>query len=243
MPTYHQRLHLAGTDRSGAPPGGAHTHGGGPARAAQWAEPEDVATAPDSAPLTAAQVARFHAERYLVLDGLFPPELIAQALAVNTADFPTPSADKPAADLQAARSTHALGSREFPFDEEHDAYNQLTLHPRALRCVAQLLGTADLRVTRSNTVLTKYGPSSTDSAGRDLPIQGFGRASGDQNLHQDYGNNTMLVPSSERPDCVAGICYLNHVEDSGGATGIVPYHPSLPKYGLGSETGANGGTA
>ena len=28
----------------------------------------------------------------------------------------------------------------------------------------------------------------------------------------------MLVPSDERPDCVAGICYLNHVEDGGGAT-------------------------
>ena len=32
----------------------------------------------------------------------------------------------------------------------------------------------------------------------------------------------MLVPSDERPDCVASICYLNHVEDGGGATGIVP---------------------
>ena len=38
----------------------------------------------------------------------------------------------------------------------------------------------------------------------------------------------MLVPSDERPDCVAGICYLNHVEDGGGATGIVPYDASLP---------------
>ena len=78
--------------------------------------------------------------------------------------------------------------------------------------------------------LTKYG-TGANAAPREAP----NKPSGDQGMHQDYGNNTMLVPSDERPDCVAGICYLNHVRDSGGATGVVPYHPSLPKYGMPAE--------
>ena len=32
----------------------------------------------------------------------------------------------------------------------------------------------------------------------------------------------MVFPSDHRPDAVATIFYMNHVEESGGATGIVP---------------------
>ena len=152
MSIHQQRQHLPHADRSGSPPGALHTDGGGATRPAQWAEPQDISAAPDSAPLTAAQVAQFQRERYLVLDGMYPAELIARAMAVNTTDFPTPSAAEPAAALAEASAEAPLGSREFPFDEAHDVYNLLTLHPRALRCVAQLVGTADLRITRSNTV-------------------------------------------------------------------------------------------
>ena len=224
--------------KSGAPPGGLHTDGGGSPRPAQWALPEDVSTSTDDTILTPEQVARWKRDRYLVLDGLWPAELIAEAVATAAAEFPDPSETHPAATLGEGQSGFGgIGTnREFPFDSEHDVYNMLTLHPRVLRCCSQLLGTSGLRLTRSNYG-AKYGAN-----GHELPRTEFdgGWPTGDQNMHCDFGNNTMLVPSRERPDCVAGICYLNRVEDGGGATGIVPYDPSLPE-GMPVETAGGWG--
>ena len=218
---------------TGAPPGGVHTEGGGPSREPRWAEPEDVSAAPDDCVLSAEQVEQWRTQRYLVLDGLFPAQLIAEAVACHTDEFPTPTPERPGAELavDAGGGFGGIGtSREFPFDEAHDVYNMLTLHPRALKACEQLLDTSDLRVTRSNYG-AKYGGGGFEKP-RTAPDQNGWDASvtGDQTMHWDYGNNTMLVPSAERPDCVAGICYLNHVEDGGGATGIVPYDPNLPTH-------------
>ena len=218
---------------TGAPPGGVHTEGGGPSREPRWAEPEDVSAAPDDCVLSAEQVEQWRTQRYLVLDGLFPAQLIAEAVTCHTDEFPTPTPERPGAELavDAGGGFGGIGtSREFPFDEAHDVYNMLTLHPRALKACEQLLDTSDLRVTRSNYG-AKYGGGGFEKP-RTAPDQNGWDASvtGDQTMHWDYGNNTMLVPSAERPDCVAGICYLNHVEDGGGATGIVPYDPNLPTH-------------
>jgi hypothetical protein len=186
-----------------------HTDGGAPTRAPRWAEPEDVSAAPDDAVLTAAQVAQWRTQRYLVLDGLYPSQLVEDTVRCHTEQFPTPTPEHTAAELAvgAGGGFGGIGTgREFPFDAEHDVYNMLTLHPRALKMCEQLLGTSDLRVTRSNYG-AKYGALGLEKP-RTAPNQNGwdGSVTGDQGMHWDYGNNTMLVPSDERPDCVAGIC-------------------------------------
>ena len=47
-------------------------------------------------------------------------------------------------------------SIQFPFPAEQMAANLVTLHPRLMTVVAQLLGTDDIMLTRSN-LSSKYG--------------------------------------------------------------------------------------
>jgi len=165
----------------GAPLNSLHTHGGGEPRAPQWAEPGDVSEAPDDAILTAAQVQQFREQRYLVLDGLYPSELVEQAVHCHTAHFPAPSPEHSAAELGNGHNGFGgIGTdREFPFDAEHDIFNMLTLHPRALSCCAQLLDTADLRVTRSNFG-GKYGANGHEVPRASFTVDG---PTGDQGIH------------------------------------------------------------
>ena len=152
-----------------------------------------LSLAPDDCVLSAEQVEQWRTQRYLVLDGLFPARLIAEAVACHTEEFPTPTPERPSAELagDAGGGFGGIGtSREFPFDVEHDVYNMLTLHPRALK--TQLLGTSDLRVTHSNYG-AKYGGRGFEKP-RTAPDQNGWDASvtGDQTMHWDFGNNTML---------------------------------------------------
>ena len=214
--------------RGGAPQG-VHTQDG---RAPCWAEPSPALGQGAASVLTPAQVQQWQEQRFVLVDGVWPADLIADAVRAHTDFFPDISPANSAAELaqgkdfRGRQSGFGGGNREqeFPFDSSSDldVFNQLTLHARALQAVGQLLGTDDLRVTRSNFV-AKIG-----SLGHEKPrtsfSDGFG-AVGDQPLHLDFRNNMLLVPSAHRPDAVAGILYLNRVEDAGGATGIVPYEP------------------
>ena len=188
-------------EQTGAPPGGVHTEGGGPSRQPRWAEPEDVSAAPDDCVLSAEQVEQWRTQRYLVLDGLFPAQLIAEAVACHTEEFPTPTPQRPSAELagDAGGGFGGIGtSREFPFDVEHDVYNMLTLHPRALKACEQLLGTSDLRVTRSNYG-AKYGGRGFEKP-RTAPDQNGWDASvtGDQTMHWCARPPTSLSQSVTR---------------------------------------------
>ena len=170
----------------GAPPGGLHTHGG-PPRPPRWAIAEDVSSRPDEAILTPAQVKQFREQRYLVLDGVYPEDLVQQGIACHTAHFPAPAADgSDTAELAEGHSGFGgIGTdREFPFDEEHNVFNTMTLHPRALSAAAQLLDTPVLRISRSNFG-GKYG-----AHGHDNPRQSFdgGWPTGDQNIHVSSAN-------------------------------------------------------
>ena len=230
--------------RDGAPQG-VHTQDGG---APRWVEPTLALRQGAPSVLTPAQVQQWKEQRFVVVDGIWPADLIADAVRAHTGFVPPISPDNPAAELvrgkdfRGRQTGFGAGNREqeFPFDsKELDAFNQLTLHPRALQAVAQLLGTNDLRVTRSN-----FG-AKIGALGHEKPRTsfrtGFGEV-GDQPMHLDFRNNMLLVPSAHRPDTVAGILYLNNVEDAGGATGIVPYEPGsvldrLPLELGESETG------
>jgi hypothetical protein len=98
---------------------------------------------------------------------------------------------------------------DFPFSRS--ALNGIVLHPRILRAAAQLLKVENEDVRfYGDVVLGKYGVSPPD---------------GDQDLHLDFGNNTLLVPPSSAPETVNVI--LNYSEDAietDGATRFVAEH-------------------
>lgn len=111
------------------------------------------------------------------------------------------------------------GVNDFPFDMP--AKNNVSVHPRLLRAVSQLLGTEEIRLSECQ-VWCKYGDYSQPQ-----PRLSSGQHEiGDQGHHLDYANGTLVVPPV--PSCrtvreeVALIVYLGTVEETGGATAVVP---------------------
>jgi hypothetical protein len=94
----------------------------------------------------------------------------------------------------------------------------MTIHPRAIAAVAQLMDTPQENVRLSQShVIARWGglvePDAAEGDEKHSVIQG------DQDIHVDYGNNTLLVPPRlPRPEAVACLCYYSDVEESGGAT-------------------------
>jgi hypothetical protein len=101
----------------------------------------------------------------------------------------------------------------------------VTLHPRLLRAVAQLLGNActDLRLTQSD-LWPKYGRSGRSGGDFD---------NADQRIHTDYPNHTLTHPPPwDEPEAVELILYLSAVEECEGATALVPRQgEDDPAYG------------
>jgi hypothetical protein len=106
------------------------------------------------------------------------------------------------------------------------AKNDVSVHPRLLRAIAQLLGTEDLRLSECQ-VWCKYGDY---NEAQPTPAEGEAAEEvhelGDQGHHLDYGNGTLVVPPvpSDRTtrEEVALIMYLGTAEETGGATAVVP---------------------
>eukprot|EP01050_Picozoa_sp_SAG11_P027221 SAG11_NODE_6804_length_1245_cov_1.242583_2_plen_164_part_00 len=125
---------------------------------------------------------------------------------------------------QGATSPPRNGVNDFPFDMP--AKNDASVHPRLLRAVAQLLGTEQIRLSECQ-VWCKYGdysaPQPRPATGQ--PLHEVHQI-GDQSHHLDYGNGTLVVPPVPSPHTnreeVALILYLGTVEETGGATAVVP---------------------
>jgi len=77
----------------------------------------------------------------------------------------------------------------FPFREEMQPFNDVCLHPRFLRAAAQCLGTSDVRLVQSGSGKKKYEPLEEGTSGEQMDF-----IPGEQGLHQDYSNNTLVVP-------------------------------------------------
>ena len=104
--------------------------------------------------------------------------------------FPPPPPGDVAAAEELAAAAEAAPPVHFP-SMVVPAMNDVTLHPRCWSVVEQLLGTDDLRLAES-IVVSKYG-----AAGQQTPWHAAGAdgATGDQQLHQDYSSNTLLIPA------------------------------------------------
>ncbi len=170
----------------------------------RWIEPV-AADGTDDAPLSAAHVRAWRDSGAVVVDGLLPLDLILEGRAAARSAFAPPVGDGPA-------DFGSGGSYVFP--AEVAAVNELTLHPRLLVAVAQLLGCAvrELRLSQSD-LWAKFGRSKPI----DDPVD-----NADQRMHVDYPNHTLLHPPLwAEPDAVEMIVYADGVEECAGATAVV----------------------
>lgn len=131
----------------------------------RWATPEatlPITSEPDSPVLTDDQVARWHADGFVVVHGIWPDSLIdaAVAAAATLSDDESPGG--------------------FPFSEKMQPFNDVCLHPRFLRAAAQCLGTEDVRLVQSGSGKKKYEPLGEGKSGEQMDF-----IPGEQGLHQD----------------------------------------------------------
>ena len=186
---------------------------------AAWVEPSPARaeTSPGSV-LEPAQVASWRERGFALVDGVLPESLVERVIGDARAAFPAPG-------TEAANATAGFGSGgRFVFPSPSAAANEITLHPRLLAAVSELLGAGvrELRLSQSD-LWPKYG-----RAGAALGVWD----NQDQRIHVDYPNHTLAHPPPwDRPEAVEIILYLNDVEACGGATAVVPRQgPDDPAY-------------
>lgn len=162
------------------------------------------------------QVASWREAGFALVDGVLPEHLVTTLQDAAEAKFPD------AGSAEADATTDFGSAVNFP--SRLAGFNDVTLHPRLLTAVSQLLGQpiADLRLTQSD-LWPKYGR--TDRAAGAYDNQ-------DQRIHIDYPNHTIAHPSPwARPEAVEMIVYLSDIGDSAGSTAIVPRSgPEDPAY-------------
>ena len=203
----------------------------------------------DAAKLSSEQTRHFLEKGFIALDGIWPDDMIERASAEAAEYFPNPH-EREEGDVGAELSwgnmhiakdrrgrpwpgyIHTAPARSrivaMPFFDLDDparspdlALNHIGLHPRLLNVVTQLMGRTDPAEIRSdqNVLRARYGP--TDKSPPDLR----GEAVGNQDMHVDYGNNSLVVPPrTPYPDSVAVLMYYADFEVAGGPTHFAPAH-------------------
>lgn len=178
--------------------------------------------------LSKDQRKRFLNDGFIVVDDLWPSGLIDQATAETRELFPE---EKVAARSLADERYRPFSSMPWIHRGEQSAdlaINHMSIHPRAVKAASELLqiDVTELRLYQDH-LIAKFGraaePDGADSIAAIL---------GDQDIHVDYGNNTLLVPPrGAGPEAVACLCYYSDVEDAGGATHFARAQPGeLTKY-------------
>ena len=159
-----------------------------------------------SEPLTDGMIRSWREQGFALVGGLFEEALLDALVASASAAFP-------AAGSAEAEAVTGFGS-QVNFPSALDGFNALTLHPRLLAAVAQLLGVSihDLRLTQAD-LWAKYGRQA--AAGGRYDNQ-------DQRIHMDYPNHMLVHPTPwARPCAVEMIVYLDDFTACGGATALV----------------------
>jgi len=170
-----------------------------------WIEAEPCAS---GFRLRSSQVSQWQESGFTFVSGLVPDDLIIKLQQAATSIYPAPGSDK------ARQIAHFGSDGRLTFPSQVECLNQVTLHESLLEAVAQLLETlpSDLRLTQSD-LWPKYGRDTR------LGIQD----NSDQRIHIDYPNHTLAHPTPwHRPEAVEMILYLSDVQETGGATAVVP---------------------
>jgi hypothetical protein len=144
---------------------------------------------------------------WCVVEGVIPPDALADAQAALTEAFPT--ADDFADGVDPARNAPFFSEQHAPrlqFPFAHPALNRVALHDAVLDIAATLLETADPRVYQAG-VAAKYSDSGPEY---------------EQLLHADYANHTLVVPRTDVGyQHLETFIYLTDVTPSTGATRFV----------------------
>ncbi len=149
--------------------------------------------------ITAGHIAHWIEHGYVVVPDFLTPDEVAAVRA--DMDLYYPSADEYAAHPHRYRNLN--GMHEFPF--LGDALNHITAHPDLIDFVAEVLGTPDVFITQG-LIWGKYG----------------GAGDFEQDLHVDYGNNTLVVPRDDGGfRQVPMILYYGDVTEDTGPTHVV----------------------
>lgn len=162
----------------------------------------------DGNPLSAEQVRQWREAGFTFVDGLVPDDLIAAVIDFGVERFPAPGTPE-SADMRNFGSS-------VVFPTLNEAFDRITLHPRVLGAVAQLLDrpVADLRLTQSD-LWPKYGRPAGSTA-EDL------YDNNDQRIHVDYPNHMLTHPTPwAQPSAVEIIIYYSHHDECGGSTAVV----------------------
>ncbi len=176
-------------------------------------------SADSQAPLTQEQVKQWQHSGFALVSGLFEAELITAVTHQAEMHYPDANSER----AGAFNDFGSAGALNFPTKEP--ALNALTLAPRLLNAVAQLLDTQvpQLRLTQSD-LWPKYGQEQNAKTSK--------QDNQDQRIHVDYPNHTTVHPSPwDRPEAVEMIVYYSDHQDTGGATAVVPRQgPDDPAY-------------
>jgi hypothetical protein len=185
-----------------------------------------------------AAVQAWHDEGFVVLPGRIPADELEPAVRELPSMFPTADGFHDGTDPRRERflGDEFAGIDTFPFGSTE--MSLLAAHPRLLALATALLGEDDLHLYGAEA-WAKY----------------TGACDYGQDLHRDYLNHTILVPSTT-PRCrqVEFFVYLTDVPEELGPPHLVPrrhtaHLPAVPNWYLrpGSATGSryteNGGTS
>jgi ectoine hydroxylase-related dioxygenase (phytanoyl-CoA dioxygenase family) len=144
---------------------------------------------------------------FVVLPGYLSGEELAPALAELPTMFPTPDGFHGGTDQRRARylEDEFDGIDSFPFASPE--FSLLAVHPRLVELAETLLGRGELRLS-SAEAWAKY----------------TGATSYDQDLHRDYLNQTILVPTTnDRFQQLELFVFLTDVSEEHGPPQLVPY--------------------
>ena len=160
----------------------------------------------NGAVLSFDQVNEWRERGFTLVDGVVPDSQLSSARAMADEFFSAGDSGNPVRDFGSG------GRMEFPTG--YSAIDDITLHPRILCAVAQLLAVdvCELRLTQSD-VWAKYGHGEKN---------GDDRSNDDQRIHMDYPNHYITHPPHwDRPEAVEMILYFDDVFSCGGATALV----------------------
>lgn len=142
----------------------------------------------------------WRSDGYVVVEGVLDPDEVGRAQAALAARVPTIE------DVRSGTKPPYL----IPFPYKDDVLDDLALHPAIIDFSERAL--SGPVVLSHSEMLHKY-------AG----LQDY-----DQDLHQDYGNNSLVVPSRTDPEQVASITFLTDVGLDLGPTGVVAAPDATP---------------
>lgn len=194
----------------------------------RWVRPAH--SRPGTLPASEAQVRQWREDGWLLIDGVIPSSLLDEARSAAAKLFPADLGLRGEAMAEAGYHSAAgkqYSNASFPFHpRQHGALNAISLQPRLLALLSQLLsvGPDELRLTQS-FVTAKFGarPETVNK------LEGWDWRFADdhQPMHRDIMTNSLLQPARDArqwaaPEDVQAILYYDDSVCAGGPTAFVP---------------------